>query len=169
MITTDRIEIRPDMDASIEVIRHAGAWLQETKGETSEWWDPEVVSADFLSPHAKPDEFFVAFVDGRPAATAIIQATQDMQDWSSVDGEAEPNALYIHYVATEREFASQGLVTYLMDKAIQLAKERGIPVLRLDTNADEPKLCDLYEAHDFVSVGIVPEEGHRTVLYERQV
>lgn len=168
-IDPSRVCVIPQDDIAVSVILHACAWLQYVKGETTEWWDPAVVDKDFLLSHAQPDELFVALVDSRPAAAAIIQEEQDLQDWSSVDRDEQKQAMYVHYVAVERAFASKGLVGYLMDHADVLARERGISVVRLDTNADEQKLCNVYESVGFMAVGTLQEDGHRTILYERPV
>ena len=102
------------------------------------------MNLDFLGQYAKPDEFFVAIVEGRPAAAAIIQQEQTAQDWSSVDKGSPPKAMYVHWIAVEREFAGKGLPTILINHAEKLALENDISVVRLDTNSDEPKLFNLY-------------------------
>lgn len=167
----EQISIQNDADRAVEVIRHVGAWMRDS-GLTnySEWWDPDNVSTEMLSQYAKPDELFVLTVDGQPAAAAILQPEQSLQDWSAIDGDNEPpRAMYIHYLAVERNFAGRGLASSFMDKAMELAQEHEATVLRLDTNADEPKLCALYEGLGFKRVGTVQEDHHSTALYEKKV
>ena len=163
--------IEPDMSAAIEVIRHVGAWMRDSGiANYSDWWDPDKVSPEMLAAYAKPEEFYVVKVEGQPAAAVIIQREQSLQDWSSIDKDTEaPSATYIHYVAVEREFAGRGLVGIIMDKADEIAKQQGTSVLRLDTNADEPKLCAIYERLGFNLVGTLEEEGHNTAFYEKPV
>lgn len=163
------IEIRADAPAAIEVIKHVGTWMLEAGLHPSEWWLPENMNSDFLGEYAQPDEFFVVTMDGEPAASAIIQTEQNAQDWSSVDGVDTPPALYVHWVAVARKFAGQGLPRILIDFAEEQARLKDRPVIRLDTNADEPKLRALYESLGFTSVGIIDEGDERTVLYEKPV
>lgn len=167
----ENISFSSDIEAATEVIRHAGAWMRDSNlSNYSDWWDPDQVSADMLRKYAEPDDFYVVEVDGHPAAAAILQSEQSMQDWSAVDKDNEPpKAIYMHYIAVEREHAGQGLVGDLVSKAAQLAKKRGASLLRLDTNADEPKLCSLYEGLGFVRVGTEQEEAHTTAFFEKNI
>jgi ribosomal protein S18 acetylase RimI-like enzyme len=163
------IGVTQDTDASITVIRHVAEWLQKTGLETDGWWDPANMNLDFLGQYAKPDEFYVAIVDGEPAAAAIIQQEQTAQDWSSVDEGSTPPAMYLHWLAVEREHSGEGLPKVLIDHAEELARQKGLPVIRLDTNADEPKLCKIYEELGFKRVNVISEAGHNTALYEKTV
>src|SRR6185312_11334614 len=101
---------------------------------------------------------YVVLVKGVPAAAAIIQEHQTLQDWSAVDGGTEPKALYVHYVAVARDFAGQGLPKAMLEFAASLARDKGITTLRLDTNADEPKLRGIYESCGFNEVTVLNEE-----------
>lgn len=163
------IDIKVSMDDSIQIIKEAGAWMKEFKPDSfNEWWDPEKVNSKMFKPYAKPEEFYVLYIDHEPAATAIIQQKQNMQDWSSVDGNTErQDAIYIHYVAVSRKFAGQGLVAKLIEKAREIAKKNQATVLRLDTNANESKLCQLYEGLGFVQVGKDKDGDHVSALYEK--
>ncbi len=167
----ENISIETDMAAAIDVIRHAGIWMRDSDtANYSSWWNPEKVSNEMLSPHAKPNEFFVIKVGAQPVATAIIQTQQSLQDWSSIDnGKEPPKAIYVHYVAVEREFAGQGLVAVLVEKATAIAKQQGCSVIRLDTNANEPKLCSLYQGLGFHRVGTEQDGDHLTAFYEKPV
>lgn len=168
-LTSQEVPVNPDMDAAIGLIKDVATWMNGVGLVHNEWWHPDNMNSEFFGQYASPDEFFVAKVDEQPAAAAIIQPEQTLQDWSSVDGDSHPPALYIHYVAVERSFAGRGLPGILLRHAEDLARQRGIPVLRLDTNADQPKLRRIYEDAGFEAVRILQEEHGNTVLYEKQV
>ncbi len=168
-LSQPQAEVGVDMAGAVDIIRNVAEWMQGVGLVHDGWWEPENMNVAFLGQYAKPDEFFVARLDGKPAAAAIIQAEQSLQDWGAVDNGSTPPALYLHYVAVEREFAGRGLPRELMQHAENLAKEKGIPALRLDTNADESKLRKVYEDFGFKEVKILEEDGNRTVLYEKQV
>jgi ribosomal protein S18 acetylase RimI-like enzyme len=163
------IGIEVNMDAAIEIIRHVGAWMRETgAGNYSKWWDPNEVDAEKLLKYVKPDDFYVVLVDGQPAGMAVIQPNQTLQDWSSIDESTPPpKAIYVDYVAVEREFAGRGLVKVLMGKAEDIARQSGAAVIRLDTNGNEPKLCELYEGLGFQRVGAYQEETYLNAFYEK--
>ncbi len=155
---------------AIEVIKHAGECLKQSGKDVSYWWDPKNLSASFFNDFSKPEEFYVMVKDGKTAGAVILQTEQTLQDWSSVDGVGLVNrsrAVYVHYLAVEREFAGKGISQMLLDFAKKLTREKNRYLIRLDTNADEPKLKELYEGYGFKAVGELDEEdGHRTVLYE---
>jgi len=156
-------------DGALSVIKNAAEWLQKTGKGHSEWWDPENMNLEFFAEYAKPDEFYVLMKSNKPAAAVILQKEQNLQDWSAVDKNKPKDALYIHYVAVHRDFAGQNLVTDLIDFAESLAKKDGIDTLRLDTDADEPKLCSLYENLGFGRVEVLEEPNSRTALYEKEL
>ena len=54
-----------------------------------------------------------------------------------------------------------------MEKAANIARQQGSSVIRLDTNAEEPKLCALYESLGFQRVGTEQEGDHLTAFYEK--
>ncbi len=163
------VEIIQDQDKAIEVLRHVSRWMRANGLDFSEWWDPDRFSRDFFKPYAAPEDFYVAEVNGKPAACIILQNTQqNMQDWTSIDGESTPPALYLHYLAVDREYANQGISQELLKFTDRLAKKLKLPRVRLDTNADEPKLRKLYEDFGYKELIILEEENHgRTVLYEK--
>jgi len=167
----EKYSFESDMPAAIEVIRHAGAWMRDIGlANYSDWWNPDKVNVEMLRPYAKPDEFFVLKVDGVPAAAVIIQSKQNLQDWSSVDKTKQPpQSTYVHYIAVERAFSGRGLVAKIMEKAEEIARKNESIVIRLDTNADEPKLCSLYEGLGFLRVGTDQEGSHSTAFYEKPI
>lgn len=57
----------------------------------------------------------------------------------------------------------------LVDFAAKKAKEAGILLLRVDTNASETKVRELYEELGFSLVGIVDEGYRETAFYQKEV
>lgn len=57
----------------------------------------------------------------------------------------------------------------LVDFAVKKAKKAGISLLRVDTNASEIKLRELYEELGFSLVGIVDEGYRETAFYQKEV
>ena len=98
-----------------------------------------------------------------------MQETERNQSWKSIDGDHPKSALYIHWLCVHRNFASQGLSDKMIEFAEQEANKRGFKLLRLDTLADEPKLCQLYERLGFQLVGTEKEEEHHTAFFEKNL
>lgn len=160
------VSIVQDKAKAIEIIKGVCKWLDSTGREVDDWWNADKMDEHFFDEYAQDSDFYVLEVDGEPAATAIIQAKQNMQDWSAIDGDSETRAIYIHYLCVDRRFAGQGYAQMLMDHAKELAGRNNIKLLRLDTNYDKPKLKKLYEDYGFKNVKVLDEPAHRTVLYE---
>ena len=156
-----------DMDLAISVMRNAGKWLLESGRDPSKWWQLQNLNREFLLQHVEPDEFYVALIDGKPAAAEILQETQDVQEWKSFDKNNSPKVLYIHWLCVARQFASQGLPKVMIDFATKKAKEKGLSLLRADTNAQETKLREIYESLGFQLIGIVREDYRNTAFYEK--
>jgi len=164
-----RFVIKQNLDDAIAVMRKAGKWLLDSGKNPSRWWQLENLNRDFLLQYAAKEEFYVLYKDDVPAAAAILQLTQNSQDWESVDhGQSHP-AFFIHWLCVDHAFSGQGLSQKLVDYAAQKAKENNISLLRVDTNASETKLRELYEKLGFKLVGIANEGYRQTAFYQKSV
>lgn len=169
MIHYNHIEIIQDVDRAINVMQDAATWLQKRGKNSSKWWQPENMNRKFLLQHAEPDEFFVALIDGNPAVSVILQDSERNQSWKSVDKDIRQQALYIHWLSVARQFAGLGMPQVMIDFAAEEAGKRKFPLLRLDTNAEEIKLRNIYESLGFQLMGIQHEEGQKTAYYQKLV
>jgi GNAT superfamily N-acetyltransferase len=158
--------ILQDMDKAIEVMFNVGNWMENSGLETGEWWKPENMNREFLLKHTEPNEYFVITIDDKPAASMVLQETERNQSWKPIDGETPQKALYIHWVCVNRDFAGKGLSKKLIDFAKNEAQKRGFSRLRLDTIAEEKKLCAVYEKIGFVLMGSEKEGEHLTAFYQ---
>jgi ribosomal protein S18 acetylase RimI-like enzyme len=163
------MKIIQDTDKAIEVMHGIGVWMEENNMHPSEYFQSKNMNSDYLLKRSEPSEYYVALVDESPAASMILQETERNQSWKSVDGENPKKALYVHWLCVSRAFAGQGFSNKMIDFAVEEARKRGFQLLRLDTNADEKKLCALYEKLGFQLMGMENEEGHTTAFYQMGV
>lgn len=163
------VKITQDLDKSIEVMHNVGVWMEKDGLKPTKWWKPENMNKNFMLKHAEPDEFYVALVDNKPAASVVLQETERNQSWKSVDGEKPRESLYLHWLCVHRDFAGRGLSQKMVDFAEQESKSRGFNLLRLDTNAKERKLCRLYEKMGFELMGVEKEDEHNTAFYQMRL
>lgn len=161
------LQIIQDVDRAIIVMHDAATWLSDSRKNPSKWWQPENMNRTFLLQHAEPDEFFVALVDGVPAASVILQESERNQSWKSVDKDTPQTALYIHWLCVARKFSGLGLPKVMIDVADEEAGKRKLPYLRLDTNAKEINLRNIYERLGFQVMGVDEEEGGKTAFYQK--
>lgn len=163
------ISFAQNMTQAISVMRDAGKWLMDSGRNPSKWWQPQNLNPEFLLQHAKEDEFYVCLVDNKPAAAEVLQVSQDVKEWQSIDKDNSRSALYIHWLCVTREFSGRNLTRIMVDYATQKAKERGFKLLRVDTNADEVKLRKIYEGLGFQLVAEVQEDYRKTAFYQKEV
>jgi ribosomal protein S18 acetylase RimI-like enzyme len=121
----------------------------------------------FLLQHTEPNEFYVELVDGTPVSSVILQDSERNQSWKPIDGDISQRALYVHWLCVARAFSGQGYSKIMVDFAADEARKRGFKLLRLDTDAEEKKLCKLYESLGFKLMGTEQEENHKTAFYQK--
>ena len=167
--TKKNVEIVQDVDKSISVMRNSSKWMKKSEKTVSKWWDLKNLNSKFLLKYAKPGEFYVVLADNKPAAAAILQLSQNAQDWKSVGKGKSKSALYIHWLCVSREFARMGMPKIIIDFAKQHAKQNNVKLLRVDTNAEEMKLRKIYEDLGFKLVSIEQEGYRRTAFYEEKI
>jgi len=168
-INDRRVKIIQDCDIAIEIMHNVGKWLVESGLNPEEYWLPENMNREYLLKHVEPNEFYVILVDDKPAASVVLQENQRNQSWESVDKDNPKHALYIHWIAVNREFSGKGLPKIVLDLAINEAKRRGYKLIRLDTIASQPKLRKVYDDLGFIAVHIGDGEFADTVFYEMKI
>lgn len=160
-------ELRRVFDAAsakraLAILQEAAAWAAQAG--IAVWSQAELRESDFLAA-AAAGELVLGFERGEAAATMLLQ-TADPVYWP----EAEPNsALYIHKVAVCRASAGRGWLPRLIEFAERDARERGLPMLRLDT-IYRPKMQAMYERFGFVVLLEEPlaRYGRRMIRMERR-
>ncbi len=99
-------------------------------------------------------QFFIADVDGE-AAGAVQFQLEDQLFWPDL---TRDDSAFIHRLVVRRRYRGLGVSTALMQWAVSRARELGKRYLRLDCDANRPKLRTLYERfgfqfHSFRQVG----------------
>ena len=164
-----KVEFVKDVDKAIFVMRDAGKWLEETGRRPSKWWQLTNLNQEFLFQYARPDEFFVGLINGKPAVAAILQMSQTAQDWKFIDRKKSVQAMYIHWLCVHRDFARQNLPKTMVDFAASLATQHKINLLRVDTKAEEAKLRQIYEKLGFKLIDIIKEDYRKTAFYQKPI
>lgn len=162
------ITVVQDMDKAVAVMREAGNWLLTSGKNPNKWWHPDSLTTDFLLRYVKPHEFYVITVDGISAAAVVLQIT-DTPQWNHIDGDHPKRALYIHWLCVARKFAGKGMPSRLIALAEATARDKKLRFLRVDTNADEPKLRRMYESWGFVGIAERNEGYRKTIFYQKEI
>jgi ribosomal protein S18 acetylase RimI-like enzyme len=169
MANISKIKIIQDKSKAIEVMFNVGSWMENSGMNPSIWFRPENMNPSFLSQYTEPSEYYVAIINNKPAASMILQTTERNQSWESVDGTNTKHAIYLHWLCVHRDFSGMNLSKTMVEYAMKYAKENGFTLLRLDTDADNPTLCSIYENLGFKLMGTEDGQEHRTAFYQIRV
>ncbi len=108
-------------------------------------------------------EMYLGRRDGVPAGKLSLQWQDAL--WRDMPGRAG----YVHGLATHRDFAGQGVGRALLGWAERKVADAGGEYLRLDCDAENPKLRAYYEGVGFAHRGDVTLPHRIASRYERAV
>jgi GNAT superfamily N-acetyltransferase len=108
-------------------------------------------------------EMYLARLDGAPAGKIVLQRQDTL--WSDDAGKA----IYVHGLATHRDFAGKGIGRALLTFAERVAADAGKAYVRLDCNADNPNLRAYYERAGFTHRGDVALPHRVASRYEKRI
>ena len=103
----------------------------------------------------------------------VVAITSDSEpDYILADWDHDEPALVIHRLAVDPDFQGQGVARTLMNKAEELAREQGIPVVRVDTNIENRATQKLFPSLGYrfageISLRIRPDQ--RFLCYEKRL
>jgi len=112
-----KVKIIQSFEKGIVVMHNAGLWMEKSGLKPNKWWKPENMNRNFILKHTEPDEFYVALVGDKPAASMVLQETERNQSWKSVDGDKPKRALYLHWLCVQRDFAGKGFPKVMVEFA----------------------------------------------------
>lgn len=108
-------------------------------------WEQGELTPAAIAAEVDQGQFFVADADGVPAGAVRFQL-RDPLFWPDL---ADDESAFIHRLVVRPAFKGQGVSTALLQWALAHAREVGKRYLRLDCDADRPKLRELYEGFGF--------------------
>ena len=135
-----------DSIAIHNVLHEAARWLEE-KGEPL--WRADEITAEQISADVKSGLFYIAECDGeekREVAGVMKFQLEDAEFWPDVPA---GESAFVHRLAVSRSFAGGMVSTALLNWATRRTRELGRPFLRLDCEAQRPKLRAIYERFGF--------------------
>jgi GNAT superfamily N-acetyltransferase len=142
----DGITIRQAIAADVaivdQMIREAAAWV-DALGVVM--WDDGELDADRIRAEVTGGMFFLAVV-GNDVAGAIRFQFDDPLFWPD---RPAGEAAYVHRLVARRTFKGRGVARALLAWAKDHARGHGRGLLRLDCDANRPKLRALYESCGF--------------------
>ena len=151
----DGISVRQALPADAAtvdgMIREAAAWV-DALGVVM--WEDGELDAGRIRADVTRGMFFLAVIDGEPAGAIRFQL-EDALFWPD---RPAGEAAFVHRLVVRRAFKGRGVARALLEWAMGHARAEGRALLRLDCDADRPKLRALYEScgftlHSYKQVG----------------
>lgn len=118
-------------------------------------------SAHVLAEGDRVVAYGAVVLTGEPAYDSITDG-----DWLT---EAESPYVTIHRLAVASDSHGRGLARRFIDIACDLAAERGIGSMRVDTNHDNDRMLRLLAAADFERCGIITYENGQRIAFEKLI
>ncbi len=134
-------------------------------------WNESYPNAEVFGRDLERTQLWIAELDGSIAGVAALTTDQE-PEYAQVGWDIHETALVVHRLAVDPAAQGRGIASALMQQAERVATERGIAVLRVDTNTRNeatqrlfPKLG--YTLSGEISLGFRP--GLRFLCYEKRL
>jgi ribosomal protein S18 acetylase RimI-like enzyme len=157
-----------DLPALMDLVRRVVP-LMRASGNLQ--WDEHYPNETVLQRDINLNQLWIAEVDAGIAGVAAVTMDQE-PDYAQVGWDIAEPAIVVHRLAVDPAFRGLGAAGALMQKAEEIAVQRAITVLRVDTNTQNeatqrlfPKLG--YQLSGEISLAFRP--GLRFLCYEKRL
>ncbi len=163
-----RLATKDDLPSLMALVRRVVPLMRAT-GNLQ--WDETYPNEAVFQRDIDLNQLWVAMVDGNIAGVAAVTTDQD-PDYTQVGWNIEEPAIVVHRLAVDPAFRGQGAAGALMQKAEEVAVERDITVLRVDTNTQNEATQRLFPKLGYILAGEISLEfrpGLRFLCYEKRL
>lgn len=163
-----RLATKDDLPSLMALVRRVVPLMRAT-GNLQ--WDETYPNETVFQRDIDLDQLWVSVVDSNIAAVAAVTMDQEA-DYTQVGWNIEEPAIVVHRLAVDPAFRGQGAAGALMQKAEEVAVERGITVLRVDTNTQNEATQRLFPKLGYALAGEISLEfrpGLRFLCYEKRL
>jgi len=134
-------------------------------------WDDGYPNEQVFAADIARGELWVAEISGAVAGVAAM-TTQQEPEYAQADWDATEAAVVVHRLAVDPAFRGAGIAAALMHQAEEVAREKRLAVVRVDTNTENPATQRLFPRLGYRSAGEISLEfrpGLRFLCYEKRV
>jgi ribosomal protein S18 acetylase RimI-like enzyme len=163
-----RLATQHDLPALMSLVRRVVPLMRAT-GNLQ--WDETYPNDAVFQRDIDLNQLWIAEVNGSIAGVAAITMDQE-PDYSQVGWDIDEPAIVVHRLAVDPAFRGQGAAGALMQRAEEVAVERGITALRVDTNTNNEATQRLFPKLGYLLAGEISLEfrpGLRFLCYEKRL
>ncbi len=134
-------------------------------------WDDAYPNETVFAQDIDQQQLWVADIDGQVAGVSAITTDQE-PTYADVGWDINETAIVTHRLAVDPAFRGQGVAKALLLQADDVARQRGIAVLRVDTNTQNQATQRLFPALGYVyagEIGLDFRPGLRFYCYEKRL
>lgn len=134
-------------------------------------WDSTYPNAEVFENDIALGQLWVAEADGDVAGVAAITTDQE-PEYATVGWDITEPAAVTHRLAVKSKYRGQGVAAALLKHAEQIAADRGIAVLRIDTNTSNIATQRLFPKLGYVfagEIGLGFRPNLRFYCYEKRL
>ncbi|WCT13871.1 GNAT family N-acetyltransferase [Mucilaginibacter jinjuensis] len=134
-------------------------------------WGDDYPNPQVFNKDIELSQLWVADIDGAVAGVSAITTDQD-PEYTDAGWDITEPAIVTHRIAVNPDYQGKGVAKALMQQAETVALQRGITILRVDTNSENqatqalfPKLGYTYSGE----IGLAKRPGLRFFCYEKRI
>ena len=134
-------------------------------------WDDAYPNPGVFSQDVAQGQLWLAEIEGGLAGIAAITTDQE-PEYAEVGWDLAETAIVVHRLAVDPAYQGRGVAAALMAQAELEARDRGIAVLRLDTNTHNEATRKLFPRLGYVfagEIGLGFRPGLRFRCYEKRL
>ena len=164
-----RLARADDLPALMALVRRAVP-LMRADGNLQ--WDDEYPNLQVFGRDIEAAELWVAEPERSVLAGVAAITTDQSPEYADVGWDIHEPAIVVHRLAVDPACRGTGIATALMLQAEKVARERGISVLRVDTNTQNPATQRLLPKLGYTlagEIGLAFRPGLRFFCYEKRL
>jgi ribosomal protein S18 acetylase RimI-like enzyme len=163
-----RLAIHDDLPALMLLVRRVVP-LMLASGNLQ--WDENYPDEDVFRRDIDSNQLWIAEIGTSIAGIAAVTMDQE-PDYAQVGWDINEPAIVVHRLAVDPAFRGAGVAAALMQRAEEIAAERGIAVLRVDTNTQNEATQRLFPKLGYRLAGEISLQfrpGLRFFCYEKRL
>jgi ribosomal protein S18 acetylase RimI-like enzyme len=167
-----RLAVGEDVPALMQLVRRVVPLMRAT-GNLQ--WDENYPDEAVFRRDIDLKQLWVCEIGGEIGSeiAGLAAITMDQEpDYAQVGWDIDEAAIVVHRLAVDPSFRGAGVASGLMQKAEEVAVERGITILRVDTNTQNEATQRLFPKLGYVlagEIGLQFRPGLRFFCYEKRL
>jgi ribosomal protein S18 acetylase RimI-like enzyme len=156
-----RLAVDEDLPALVQLVRRVVPLMRAT-GNLQ--WDENYPDEAVFRRDIDMKQLWICEIDSEIAGIAAVTMDQE-PDYAQVGWDIHEPAIVVHRLAVDPAFRGAGVASALMQKAEEVAVERGITVLRVDTNTHNEATQRLFPKLGYLLAGEIGLEFRPGLLF----